>query len=918
MSEAARLPVYLPLPLAADFIERCAQDIIHACRPLLPDLSQVLIVVPNPELAPALRCALAAAAGQALRLPGMGTLAQLAGAVGGQPDSQRQLLLYRQLREQGWFAEATVWEVAAELLALFDELNELNIGLPDGEEEFLARLESAYALRDSSLLRFEAEVVHRLWRAEAAGPPGRQAAMAQALARRAAQATAPLFLLGEGRLRPLEQSFCEAWACHQPVQVFEPRRDLAEAPSMQTLNLAWPTDPLVAPVLALRADEARQSGPQSALAGRLRLIGAASLEEEAATVVATVKRWLAAGAQSIALVAADRVPARRARALLERDAILVQDETGWTLSTTRAAALVDAWLEVIAADAYHRDLLDLVKSPFIFSDLPEAMRQSGLLQLEAGLARHNLSQGLERIESILARETGFADALGLLARIRAAQRRMPRGSALAADWLARLEQALEALGAHAALAQDEAGATLLGLLCTRREELGAVLPRLTFAEWREWLNRELEAATFVERSIESPIVMTHLAATRLRRFEAALLIGADREHLAAQPMRAIFGHPGVRADLGLPLPAQAQARLRDDLAGLIEGCREVVATWQVQRDGEANLPCAELSVLSALHRRAWGDDLIERPRFALVRGLGAGTPMPRPSVAQRLPERISPSAYASLVACPYQFYARYLLGLKETQEVREELEKRDYGECVHRILQRFHDRFPSVQAQPEGILNDALEAISREAFAPQIEASFLGHAWLARWLQRLPGYIAWQKAREAGGWRHAASERQLERSLSLEDGSPLVLAGRIDRLDRNTQDGEAILDYKTQGAQSLRERMHSPGEEVQLASYAWLQGDRVEAAAYVSLDGAKPADVALDAVPRAAQAQGVRLAAAFSALRGGAGLPAHGADAVCQWCEMRGLCRRDYHISPACLSVDAGDSLAPPAGDGDA
>jgi hypothetical protein len=33
---------------------------------------------------------------------------------------------------------------------------------------------------------------------------------------------------------------------------------------------------------------------------------------------------------------------------------------------------------------------------------------------------------------------------------------------------------------------------------------------------------------------------------------------------------------------------------------------------------------------------------------------------------------------------------------------------------------------------------------------------------------------------------------------------------------------------------------------------------------------------------------------AFAAMRAGAKLPAHGVDSVCQWCEMSGLCRKDY------------------------
>jgi ATP-dependent helicase/nuclease subunit B len=899
MPEAARPVVTLRIPASADFVADCARRIVEACRAQLPDLSPLLIVLPSPALAPTLRQALAAAAGCTVLLPRIATLAQLAASANadGQPDSQRQLMLYRLLRERGWFADSALWEICAELITLFDELNERAIGLPPDEDEFLVRLERAYDARGSRLLRFEAEVVHRLWRAEASGPPGRQAAMALALAQLAEKAAAPLFMLCEGEPRPVEAAFCQAWAAQQAVTVFQPQRDAADAPLMRALNFIWPPGVDDVTPLVSRADAARTALPESPLAGRLRLIGAASLEEEAAAVAAEVRRWLATGRKSIALVAADRVAARRARALLERDGILVQDETGWKLSTTRAAALVDAWLEVVAADAYHRDLLDLVKSPFVFADQPEETRQAGLLQLEDGLARHNLAYGLGRYEAVLARQAGCGEAVDLLKRVAAARRPMPRGSATVADWLAGLEQALDALGALPGLARDEAGATLLELLRTRREELAAVSARLTFGEWREWLNRELESAAFVDSSIDSPLVMTHLAATRLRRFDAAVLIGADRDNLAPALSRAVFGNHAVRVDLGLSLPAEAVARLRDDLAGLIVSSGEVTATWQTMRGDEANLLCPELSLLSVLHGRAWGDELVARPDAgtdAFRPQPDGGTTMPRPAAPQRVPLRLSASAYASLMACPYQFFARRMLGLVEVEEVREALEKRDYGEFVHRILQRFHAMHPQLSGQPEETLAAALEAISREVFAPEIEENFLEHAWLARWLKCAPGYIAWQKTREAAGWRHAGGELVREIALHLAGGE-LVLHGRLDRLDRRSDGSEAVLDYKTQDAQGLKRRLADHGEDVQLACYALLQGERVGEAAYVALDGEKPVELPLPGVQEMAGAQGARLAAVIEALRAGAVLPAHGVDAACAWCEMRGLCRRDYH-----------------------
>ena len=65
MHEAARPVVTLRLPLTADFVDVCAQRIVAEAGAQLPDLSSLLVVLPSPALAPALRQGLAAAAGRA-------------------------------------------------------------------------------------------------------------------------------------------------------------------------------------------------------------------------------------------------------------------------------------------------------------------------------------------------------------------------------------------------------------------------------------------------------------------------------------------------------------------------------------------------------------------------------------------------------------------------------------------------------------------------------------------------------------------------------------------------------------------------------------------------------------------------------------------------------------------------------------
>ncbi len=64
----------------------------------------------------------------------------------------------------------------------------------------------------------------------------------------------------------------------------------------------------------------------------------------------------------VALIAQDRLVVRRIRALLERAEVTLHDETGWTLSTTRAAARLMALLRAAAPGAGRDAVLDWLKA----------------------------------------------------------------------------------------------------------------------------------------------------------------------------------------------------------------------------------------------------------------------------------------------------------------------------------------------------------------------------------------------------------------------------------------------------------------------------------------------------------------------------------------------------------------------------
>ncbi len=131
------------------------------------------------------------------------------------------------------------------------------------------------------------------------------------------------------------------------------------------------------------------------------------------------------------------------------------------------------------------------------------------------------------------------------------------------------------------------GSSYCNCLQTWRHELATDGTRFSLAEWRRWLAQQLDANTFRDTAVESPVLFTHLAATRWRSFDAVLLLGCDAAHLPAPVNAGQWFNDAVRASLGLPLSSAQQQQERDDLLALLALNDTVLVTWQASLNGEA-------------------------------------------------------------------------------------------------------------------------------------------------------------------------------------------------------------------------------------------------------------------------------------------------------------------------------------------
>ncbi|RTL34298.1 MAG: PD-(D/E)XK nuclease family protein [Burkholderiales bacterium] len=622
------------------------------------------------------------------------------------------------------------------------------------------------------------------------------------------------------------------------------------------------------PALRLRADVELDTAPPTGVDLQLaRCNDFETLAEQAATAVL---QHLNAGRGPVALLAQDRVAVRRVRTLLMRQGVPIHDETGWTLATTPAAAALMALLRAQLAQGGVDDWLAWLKSP-----LGAGLDADALRDLEALCRRKGW------------RDTGPLDALGLpLWRdVREASAPLAGGPRKLGGWLADLGRVLRRLGS---LADVEGGEPLLNALWISRnpwagsaheQVIGAT--RLRPDEFLAWVDATLEAAQFAPLDDAQPaVVITPLARVLLRPFGAAVLPGADAATLApAAPRNGVLSDADAQA-LGLPhLAAQREAQAWA-FAQLLR--LPAVTLLRCSHAGTEPLPPSPL--IERLEA-AWGHELptwadsreaVAQPRHVTTR---------RAAVPGRLPAQLSASSIEALRNCPYQFFSRSLLGLREPDELDVELDKRDYGTWLHDVLRRFHE------SRSGDDLADLRAAADAEA-ASLDPADFLPYR--AAFERVLPRYVSWLAETESAGQRFEAGE--VEQRCQPFDGplAALTLQGRIDRID-TTPSGPLLLDYKTGRAKDLKDKLKTPLEDTQLAVYALLMdADPALQAAYLAMDEPD----ALVTVPHpevSATAQALRegLQADLAAVLQGQPLPALGEGRVCDYCEARGLCRKD-------------------------
>jgi ATP-dependent helicase/nuclease subunit B len=589
----------------------------------------------------------------------------------------------------------------------------------------------------------------------------------------------------------------------------------------------------------------------------LRLVEAATEDEEATTIALLLREALELPGRTAALVTPDAGLARRAEAKLARWGVMPTVSHGRPLRDTEAGALVALLCELAADPSEPVSLAALLKHPRVAL----AHDRSALAALEheslRGARRHQSLQDLSDLPALAKWERSHAIVARVIDAVAPLAAAMSAASLTLDTFADALTQTLEnCAGGSAWQGRDgEDAAALLREAIAHGADLGPMPPHAA----PRVLMRLMDGREVPPPPGGDPrIAIWGPLEARLQRRDLMILGSLNEGVWPSPPGEDPFLSRGMREALGLPSLDQRIGLAAHDFAQLANA-PQVVLTRALRRDGSPTLASRWLWRLQTLVKGAQTELDHASEHLAWARALDAPAelrttkiPRPKPPADKRI-KRLSVTQVETLIRDPYALYARRILGLEFLKPIGTPAGPQERGSAVHRAIELFED------GGDHALLSDLLDQeLRRAGVSPERRA-----AERARLAVSVAALIAWFAERSALG----AKVYREEKGVLAVDG--VDLSGVADRIEIGPGH-VAILDFKT-GAPATANQVQSglapqlPLEAAMLARGAF---DKVPTAVatelmYWRFGNADPTPKPLDLD---AQAEGEKALAALKGL----------------------------------------------------
>ena len=655
-----------------------------------------------------------------------------------------------------------------------------------------------------------------------------------------------------------------------------------------------------------------------------RIISQPNFEKMAWAALACIQEHIQADRKNIAIVAQDRLVARRVRALLARygDSISIKDPTGWKLATTSAAAAVDSYLQLMSSSEGPSlaTIFGFLKNPMLewqsflapFTVNKEIDSQDFSWWMESRLLASQVGMGWHELQSVFTQEIRQDQhplsleyrqiAQALLKQLQSFSTLWQSSRHKSDAWVNLLEEQLHSFGMMDCLAEDEAGQSILDMLSELKELNTETLKN---SAWTSLFDQWIDQAAYIQKASRKEVNISFIAlsAIRFSHYSAVVMIGCDARQLpSTKDYGSVFSRAMLK-ELDEALPESEYIQQARDLSQLLTSHEHVDLLWQeYQQAQEKNRLCGWLARLQM--------DMPDLTKpIALNDASVDSQPQTRSSTpilnTGLLPNQLSPSAYKALRSCPYQFYVTYVLGLKSPKALQEQSDFGQIGSLLHVILHQFYQDYQQ-QTFPDDLAKrpwmiDRLEKISKEQWRILIAQNGQLFSDQHKWFQQMESLVDWQIELEKNGWTFAESEKTVEFALQLTSGDLITIFGRVDRVDIKDNSDLKVLDYKFKNGDKLKFSQDHLADDPQILIYSQALTEihqhrhrEVKKAGWVSLREAKEEqrDLEIEVTPETLKQIEEQIREDLNQIWTGVPMPANGPQQVCKYCDARGICRK--------------------------
>ena len=331
-----------------------------------------------------------------------------------------------------------------------------------------------------------------------------------------------------------------------------------------------------------------------------------------------------------------------------------------------------------------------------------------------------------------------------------------------------------------------------------------------------------------------------LLETRTLDFKKLIILSVNEEKLPAGKSNNSFIPFVLKKYFNMPTHEERDAVFAYHFYRLLQRVEEVYLVYNTQNDDfgsgepsrfltqlQAELPTLDLQhqLLSA-NLPDFNDKSIRIEKTASV----------KKSIIDWAQHKVSPSSLNTYIACPLQFYYRYIAGIRQEEEVEEFMESSTLGSAIHDALEQGYEDFVGQKLDEAAIVEigarslNALNTILKHKFKQRL-AHGKNHLLHQVAQQMCRQFLATEKEHIVAG--ESLQLQSLEQSIEhqLELGELTVkLFGKVDRID--LLNGQCrIIDYKTGLVESKDLRIESwedlisnsnKSKAFQLMMYAYL------------------------------------------------------------------------------------------------